>query len=62
VEQQADYHQRQSSNLYTVVVFPSKEETANEQNSTKDYYDGSQIPFEVVHCYDVLFVFSLDAK
>ena len=62
MEQQTSYHEYQSSHLNSVVVVPAKEITAYEQDSAKNHYDGSQLLFKAVHCYVVLFVFSLSAK
>ena len=62
VEQEACYHQNEGSYLYTVVVVPAKEETADEQNCAKNYYEGSQILLEVVHVYIVYLFFLLSAK
>ena len=41
VEQQASYHDNHSSYLDTIVVFPAKERTADEQYGTKNDYEGS---------------------
>ena len=62
MEQKTYNHQNQGSYLDTVVVVPAKEEAADEQDCTKNYYDGSQILLEIVHVYVVLFVFLLGAN
>ena len=41
MEQETYYHQDHGSYLYSIVVIPAKEETADEQDGTKNYYDGS---------------------
>ena len=53
VEKEANDHQDQGSYLDAVVVIPTKEETADKQDGTKNYYDGSQILYKAVHCYVV---------
>ena len=62
MEQQTSYYQDHGSNLNAIVTVPVEEVAAYEQNSAQDHYESSQILLEVVHCYIVLFVFSLDAK
>ena len=62
VEKETYDHQDQSSYLYSIVVIPAKEKAADEQNCAKNYYDGSQILLEVVHCYIVYLFFLLGAK
>ena len=62
VKQEAYYHKNQGTYLYSIVVVPAKEIAADEQDSTENYDDGSQILFKAVHCYVVLFVSSLTAK
>ena len=62
VEKETYDHQDQSSYLYSIVVIPAKEKAADEQNCAKNYYDGSLILLEVVHCYIVYLFFLLGAK
>ena len=50
VEQETCEHQYQGSYLNSIIVIPAKEETADEQDGTKNDYDGSQILLEVVNC------------
>ena len=57
VQEETNYHQDKCSYLNSIVVVPAKEETADEQDGTQNYYDSSQILFKAVHCYVVLSFF-----
>ena len=62
MEQQASQKQYYSCCLNTVIVVPAEQSAAYDHDGTENHQDGSQILFEVVHCYIVLFVFSLGCK